>query len=66
MNIIRKAKPNDIDAVALIFEHIIEEEEKCKCTIGWQRDVYPTRNTAVAALERDDLFVMEEGKTKNP
>ncbi len=60
MNIIRKAKPKDIDMVARIFEHIIEEEEKCKCTTGWKRGVYPTRNTAVAALENDDLFVMEE------
>ncbi len=61
MNIIRKAKPKDIDAVALIFEHIIEEEEKGNCTTGWQRGVYPTRNTAVAALEKEDLFVMEDG-----
>ena len=61
MNIIRKATPNDIDAVALIFEHIIEEEEKGKCIIGWQRGVYPTRKTVVVALENDDLFVMEEG-----
>jgi ribosomal protein S18 acetylase RimI-like enzyme len=60
MNIIRKAKLKDIDAVALIFEHIIEEEEKGKCNTGWQRGIYPTRNTAAAALENDDLFVMEE------
>lgn len=61
MNIIRKAELKDIDAVTLIFEHIIEEEEKGKCTIGWQRGVYPIRDTAVAALKNDDLFVMEEG-----
>jgi GNAT superfamily N-acetyltransferase len=60
MNIIRKAKLNDIDTVALIFEHIIEEEEKGNCNTGWQRGVYPTRDTAIAALENDDLFVMEE------
>jgi ribosomal protein S18 acetylase RimI-like enzyme len=60
MNIIRKAKLQDIDAVALIFEHIIDEEGQGKCTTGWQRGVYPTRNTAIEALENDDLFVMEE------
>ncbi len=60
MNQIRKANRQDIDAVALIFEHIIEEEEKGNCTTGWQRGVYPTRNTAIAALEKDELFVMEE------
>ncbi len=60
MNKIRKAEPKDIDAVVLIFGHIIEEEEKGNCSIGWRRDVYPTRNTAVTALENKDLFVMEE------
>jgi len=60
MNIIRKAISKDLDAVALIFEHIIEEEENGRCTTGWQRGIYPTRNTAVTALEKDDLFVMEE------
>lgn len=60
MNIIRKATPKDIDAVALIFEHIIEGEENGICAIGWRRGVYPTRNTAVAALEQGDLFVMED------
>lgn len=60
MNTIRKAASKDIEAVALIFEHIIEEEEKGNGSVGWKRDIYPTRNTAAAALENDDLFVMEE------
>jgi GNAT superfamily N-acetyltransferase len=60
MNIIRQASPRDVDAVALIYEHIIEEEEKGNCTTGWQRGVYPTRDTALTAVEQDDLFVMEE------
>ena len=60
MNVIRKAKPKDIDGVALIFEHIIEEEEKREYSTGWRRGVYPTRDTAVAALEQEELFVMEE------
>ncbi len=60
MNLIRKAKQQDITAIAQIFEHIIEEEEKGNCTIGWKRGVYPTKATAVTALQEDDLFVMEE------
>ncbi|MFR0575153.1 hypothetical protein ACLUWS_07955 [Bifidobacterium boum] len=32
-------------------------------TIGWIRNIYPTRKTAEDALERKDLFIMEdEGK----
>ena len=62
MNIIRKAMKKDVDAIALIYEHIIEEEEKGLCSTGWIRGVYPTRDTAVTGLEKDDLFVMEEDK----
>lgn len=30
-------------------------------TIGWQRGVYPTRETAVTAVSLGDLFVLEDG-----
>jgi len=61
--LIRKAVIDDIAAVAEIYEDIHSEEEQGRVTIGWQRGVYPTCDTAKAALERDDLFVLEdEGK----
>ncbi len=60
---IRMATPNDIDAIGTIYENIHDEEEKGLTTIGWARNVYPTRKTAENALARKDLFVMEnEGK----
>lgn len=60
---IRKATKNDIDAVALIYEHIHDCEESGKMTIGWKRGVYPIRATAEQAVLEDDLFVLEdEGK----
>lgn len=58
--IIRKAKEHDVDAISLIYEEIHTEEEAGRSTIGWIRGVYPTRDTALAALDRDDLFVLEE------
>lgn len=58
--IIRKAVKEDIDAVAEIYDKIHTAEEKGELTIGWERGVYPERETALAALERDDLFVMED------
>lgn len=61
MQIIRAATAEDLDAVALIFEHIVEEEERGLCSIGWKRGVYPTRDTAAAALEQKELFVLEDG-----
>lgn len=57
---VRKAVYSDIDAVSDIYEKIHTEEEQNKLSIGWIRGVYPSKETAVAALERDDLFVYEE------
>ena len=59
---IRKANIEDIDAVALIYKNIHEAEALSDFT-GWEKNVYPVRETAENAIERDDLFVCEnEGK----
>lgn len=57
---IREATKNDIDSIERIYENIHDEEEKGLTTIGWIRNVYPTRKTAEDALKRKDLFVMED------
>lgn len=57
---IRKATINDIDAVADIYERIHDAEECGEVVIGWERGVYPTRDTAMEALKREDLFVLED------
>ncbi len=54
---IRKAVPGDIPGIAEIYERIHTEEEEGRVSIGWVRGVYPTEETAYAALERGDLFV---------
>ena len=43
---IRKAAESDIDAVTEIYGHIHDKEEAGEMTIGWQRGVYPVRETA--------------------
>lgn len=58
--LIRKATEKDIAGVAAVYAAVHTAEESGAVTIGWARDVYPTRATAEAALGRDDLFVMEE------
>ena len=60
---IRKATEKDIPAVAEIFSNIHTAEEEGRVTIGWIRAIYPTETTARAALERGDLFVMEDEGT---
>lgn len=61
---IRKATVSDIDAIVAIYDRIHTAQEQGETVIGWQRGIYPTRQTAVAALERQDLFVLtgEDGK----
>ena len=58
--IIRKATKDDMDAVEKLYDDIHTAEEKGMQTIGWIRGVYPIRATAQMALERDDLFVLED------
>ena len=61
---IRKATAADIDFVAEIYEKIHTQQELGRTVIGWQRGIYPTRQTAQAAVERDDLFVMTDDRGK--
>lgn len=56
--VIRKATPDDIDSVCRIYSMIHGLEKSGVVSIGWNPDVYPTKTTAVTALESDSLFVM--------
>lgn len=53
----RKATKEDLPAVSNIYDAVHTAEECGKITVGWWRDVYPTKDTAQMALQRDDLFV---------
>ena len=55
----RKAEEKDIPAIAQIYSDIHTQEESGAVTIGWNRAIYPTEQTAHAALQRGDLFVQE-------
>lgn len=57
---VRKATKNDIDYIETIYDRTHDGEEKGLTTIGWIRNIYPTRKTAEEALKRNDLFVMED------
>ncbi len=58
---IRKAQPADLDAVAEIYDEILAAEEAGLGCTGWIRGLYPCRSVAEEALQRNDLFVIEEG-----
>ena len=57
---IRKAVAADIPAVVEIYNHILDREEAGEIWVGWRRGVYPTEQTARAALEDGELYVCEE------
>lgn len=59
--IIRKASEEDIMAVEAIYDHLHTLEEAGTLSIGWIRNIYPTRRTAEEALEKGELFVLEDG-----
>ncbi|MCI8557587.1 MAG: GNAT family N-acetyltransferase [Lachnospiraceae bacterium] len=63
MDRIQKAAYSDISQVAQIYEHILDKEEQGETTIGWIRGVYPTKRTALEALEAGELFVMLQDET---
>ena len=58
--IFRKASAADISAVEEIYNDIHTKEEKGGLMTGWIRGIYPMRATAEGALERGELFVLED------
>ena len=57
---IRKGREQDLPQVAAIYDHILTEEEAGRSTVGWVRGVYPTEATAREAMDKGELFVLEE------
>lgn len=56
---IRKATLADVDAIERIYNAILDQEEAGEASVGWQRGVYPTRQTALDAIEQaGDMYVM--------
>ena len=57
---IRRATIFDLPGVERVYNEIHDAEEVGVITTGWLRGVYPVRSVADAALQRGDLYVMEE------
>ncbi len=57
--IIRKAiSLDEVESVSNIYKQIHDQEESGVVSIGWKREIYPTRQTAQFAFENDNLFIM--------
>ena len=59
---IRLANRNDINRIAEIYEHIHDAEEAGESVIGWDRNVYPTYQTALEGVSKGEIFVEENEK----
>ena len=57
---IHKARREDIDRIAELYSIIHNAEKNGKLTIGWKRDIYSIRQTAIDAIDREDVFVIKD------
>lgn len=57
---IRKATFEELDAVERLYNELHDAKEAGLIPVIWRRGVYPSRETAVEALDRGDLYVLEK------
>lgn len=57
---IRLAIKSDIPEVVKIYDKILELEVEGKANTGWKKNIYPTEKTALDALVKGELFVLED------
>ena len=56
----RRAEIRDVERISEIYDALHSREEAGRACMGWVRGVYPTRETARAAVDAGDMFVLEE------
>ncbi len=56
---VRRASSRDLDRIEEIYNSLLDDKETRGFT-NWQKGVYPTREFALKALERNDIFVGED------
>ena len=57
---IRKATPQDISAIATLYDKAIDYEDMHVKYTSWQKGIYPTEHTAELAQNNGSLFVCEQ------
>ena len=57
---IRRAAEADVQGISAIYEAIHDREDAGLITTGWQRGVYPTAETALDAIKKGTMYVMED------
>ena len=57
---IRKATPQDVNAVAELYNKAIDYEDTHVKYTSWQKGVYPTADTARLGQKNSSLYVCEQ------
>lgn len=57
---IRKATAADVDAIAAAYTSLLQHEQQNGSHSNWQPGIYPTRNSAAAAVNQGEMFVLEQ------
>ena len=60
---IRKATPEDINAIEALYNEHFTHEEATKSWSNWQRGLYPTRATSEKTVALGTMYVLEENGT---
>ena len=60
---IRKAEPNQFQAVRELYYDIIDAVGDSGDSVGWKKDIYPTPDFLSDSIGRGELFIAEEGDT---
>ena len=57
---LRKALKNDEDAIVRVYDEILKFQSQNINYTNWQKGLYPTRETAIEALNAGTIYVGEE------
>lgn len=57
---VRKGTKEDIDALSLLYDELIDVLNQDINYPGWKKGIYPTREDALLGIEEECLFVVED------
>jgi len=61
--IIRKADPDEFQAVRALYHAVIDRIGGSRDSVGWKKDIYPSPEFLKDSLRNGELFLADEGGT---
>lgn len=57
---VRRAVRQDVSGIEAVYNDILDLEAAGKSYTGWVKGIYPCAETALEAIEKEEMYVMEE------